>query len=210
MLDELYKEGSQYLLSGTAPWHVYLTLPEIAWHHCTWRDLPRNFSFAFNTGSNQGVEHWRPEMRRSATSSAWVAGRWGLLVIETKYVAWTGISSLAIYFSFQTLLRLQFKTCTLGSQVHYTWYSHLLCVILASSPGFSPGRGGGGWGYVHYGIGLCTCTLWLPHAHTYLSFACRLQAILATHGIPTQTQRQVEPIKIRAPQDILMKVERLQ
>ena len=40
----------------------------------------------------------------------------------------------------------------------------------------------------------------------YFSFACRLQAILATHGIPTQTQRQVEPIKIRAPQDTLMKV----
>ena len=34
----------------------------------------------------------------------------------------------------------------------------------------------------------------------------RLQAVLATHGIPTQTQKQVEPIKIRSPADILMKV----
>jgi phosphorylase kinase alpha/beta subunit len=34
----------------------------------------------------------------------------------------------------------------------------------------------------------------------------RLQTLLATHGIPTQTQRQVEPIKIRPPGDILMKV----
>ena len=54
---------------------------------------------------------------------------------------------------------------------------------------------------------LHTVTTTYPGIHTYLSFACRLQAILATHGIPTQTQRQVEPIKIRAPQDILMKVE---
>ena len=30
--------------------------------------------------------------------------------------------------------------------------------------------------------------------------------MLATHGIPTQTQKQVEPIKIRPPGDILMKV----
>ena len=37
----------------------------------------------------------------------------------------------------------------------------------------------------------------------------RLQAILATHGIPTQTQKQVEPIKIRPPGDILMKVSGL-
>lgn len=35
---------------------------------------------------------------------------------------------------------------------------------------------------------------------------CRLQSILATHGIPTQTQKQVEPIKIKAPGDLLMKV----
>ena len=33
----------------------------------------------------------------------------------------------------------------------------------------------------------------------------RLQSILATHGIPTQTQKQVEPIKIKAPGDLLMK-----
>ncbi len=37
-------------------------------------------------------------------------------------------------------------------------------------------------------------------------FFIRLQAILATHGIPTQTQKQVEPIKIRPPGDILLKV----
>lgn len=37
-------------------------------------------------------------------------------------------------------------------------------------------------------------------------FSIRLQAILATHGIPTQTQKQVEPIKIRRPGDILLKV----
>ena len=54
---------------------------------------------------------------------------------------------------------------------------------------------------------LHTVTTTYSGIHTYISFACRLQAILATHGIPTQTQRQVEPIKIRAPQDILMKVE---
>lgn len=29
MLDELYKEGSQYLLSGTAPTWRYLKLPDI-------------------------------------------------------------------------------------------------------------------------------------------------------------------------------------
>ena len=40
----------------------------------------------------------------------------------------------------------------------------------------------------------------------YVVLCCRLQAILATHGIPTQTQKQVEPIKIRSSGDILMKV----
>jgi len=35
---------------------------------------------------------------------------------------------------------------------------------------------------------------------------CRLQSILATHGIQTQTQKEVEPIKIKAPGDVLMKV----
>ena len=39
-----------------------------------------------------------------------------------------------------------------------------------------------------------------------LSPSRRLQTHLATHGIPTQTQKQVEPIKIRPPGDILMKV----
>ncbi|KAL5467658.1 hypothetical protein EMCRGX_G031920 [Ephydatia muelleri] len=39
-----------------------------------------------------------------------------------------------------------------------------------------------------------------------ISETTRLQAVLATHGIPTQTQKQVEPIKIRSPADILMKV----
>jgi phosphorylase kinase alpha/beta subunit len=39
-----------------------------------------------------------------------------------------------------------------------------------------------------------------------ISETSRLQTLLATHGIPTQTQRQVEPIKIRPPGDILMKV----
>lgn len=32
--------------------------------------------------------------------------------------------------------------------------------------------------------------------------------MLATHGIPTQTQKQVEPIKIRPPGNTLMKVNR--
>ena len=41
----------------------------------------------------------------------------------------------------------------------------------------------------------------IPSLHSY-----RLQSILATHGIPTQTQKQVEPIKIKAPGDLLMKV----
>ena len=38
----------------------------------------------------------------------------------------------------------------------------------------------------------------------------RLQSILATHGIPSQTQKEVEPIKIKAPSDVLMKVRSLE
>jgi phosphorylase kinase alpha/beta subunit len=39
-----------------------------------------------------------------------------------------------------------------------------------------------------------------------ISETTRLQTLLATHGVPTQTQKQVEPIKIRPPGDILMRV----
>ena len=46
----------------------------------------------------------------------------------------------------------------------------------------------------------------LCYSADFSPLPCRLQTLLATHGIPTQTQKQVEPIKIRPPGDILMRV----
>ena len=38
----------------------------------------------------------------------------------------------------------------------------------------------------------------LPHPS-----CCRLQTILSTHGIPTQTPQQVEPVKIYPPSELI-------
>ena len=37
----------------------------------------------------------------------------------------------------------------------------------------------------------------------YSVLSCkRLQSILATHGIPTQTIKQVEPVEVRSPSEL--------
>ena len=40
------------------------------------------------------------------------------------------------------------------------------------------------------------------HSHRPLC-CCRLQTILSTHGIPTQTPQQVEPVKIFPPSELI-------
>ena len=49
-------------------------------------------------------------------------------------------------------------------------------------------------------------SVFITVADAYVCPFCSLQTILATHGIQTQTQKEVEPIKIKAPGDVLMKV----
>ena len=60
VLQSLLNEGPQHSSLGTTPWSVYLLLPHVTWHHCTWQDF-QAFSLLFtywkqsNTGGGESL-----------------------------------------------------------------------------------------------------------------------------------------------------------